>query len=78
MGFTQNKWPDFFLKQKHDAECKFKLEDAISIKKCMIGLVEYYKDQIEKQVDLIYENTIIRKLPTYLKKITQSYPAFKK
>lgn len=70
VGFTQNKWPDFFLKQKHDAESKFKIEDAISIKKCMNGLVQHYKDQIENQVNQIYENTIIRKLPTYLKKIT--------
>jgi len=77
VGFTQNKWPDFFLKSKQD-DTKFKIEDAISIKKCMSGLVERYKDQIEEQADKIYENTIIRKLPTYLKKITQSYPATQK
>jgi hypothetical protein len=78
VGFTQNKWPDFFLKQKQDGDYKFKIEDAISIKKCMSGLVEQYKDQIEAQANQIYENTVIRKLPTYLKKIAQSYPAFQK
>lgn len=43
----------------------------------MIGLTEFYKDQIENQANTIYDNTIIRKLPTYLKKIAQMYPAFK-
>jgi len=40
-------------------------------------LIETYKDQIENQASKIYDNTIIRKLPTYLKKIAQVYPAYK-
>jgi hypothetical protein len=32
---------------------------------------------IEKQANEIYENTIIRKLPTYLKKISERYPSYK-
>ena len=55
-----------------------KQEEAVSIKKCIAGLVDFFKTQIEEQVNLIYENTIIRKLPTYLKKIAQSYPACQK
>ena len=41
----------------------------------MVGLIEWYKAQIEEQASKIYENTIIRKLPTYLKKIAQAYPS---
>jgi hypothetical protein len=55
-----------------------KQEDAVSIKKCMAGLIDYFKSSIEEQVNLIYDNTIIRKIPTYLKKIAQSYPASQK
>ena len=40
-------------------------------------MIETYKDQIENQASKIYDNTIIRKLPTYLKKIAQVYPAYK-
>ena len=40
-------------------------------------MIETYKDQIEDQASKIYDNTIIRKLPTYLKKIAQVYPAYK-
>jgi len=43
----------------------------------MNGLTEQFKDMIEKQATEIYDNTIIRKLPTYLKKIAQTYPACK-
>jgi hypothetical protein len=35
----------------------------------MAGLIDYFKNSIEEQVNLIYDNTIIRKIPTYLKKI---------
>lgn len=44
----------------------------------MAGLIDYFKNSIEEQVNLIYDNTIIRKIPTYLKKIVQSYPACQK
>lgn len=49
----------------------------VEIKKCMVGLVEKYKEFLEIQANNIYENTIIRKLPTYLKKILTSYPSSK-
>jgi hypothetical protein len=51
--------------------------DPISTKKCMIGLTDHYKDKLEAQATEIYENTIIRKLPTYLKRIAEVYPNFK-
>lgn len=40
----------------------------------MIGLVNDFKDKIDQQAKQIYENTIIRKLPTFLKKVAQDYP----
>ena len=43
----------------------------------MIGLIEQLKNQVELQANQIYENTIIRKLPTYLKKLAQVYPQCK-
>lgn len=43
----------------------------------MIGLIDHYKDKLEAQATEIYENTIIRKLPTYLKRIAEVYPNFK-
>lgn len=49
----------------------------VSIKKCLMGLTEKFKDEIETQTSAIYEKTIIKKLPTYLKKIVQTYPAKK-
>ena len=64
--------------QAPKVEVSLKQEDAVSIKKCIAGLVDSFKCQIEEQVNLIYDNTIIRKLPTYLKKIAQSYPACQK
>lgn len=42
-----------------------------------MGLTEKFKDEIIKQADIIYEKTIIKKLPTYFKKIVQSYPVQK-
>ena len=48
------------------------------MKKCVYGLVDYYKSQVEEQVEKIYDNTIIRKLPTYPKKIAQMYPSSQK
>lgn len=39
----------------------------------MVGLVEVYKDKLLAQSNQIYDNTIIRKLPTYLKKIASDY-----
>ena len=72
VGYTQHsKQPDIFLKtcQPPKVEVTLKQEDAVSIKKCIAGLVDSFKCQIEEQVNLIYDNTIIRKLPTYLKKI---------
>jgi hypothetical protein len=32
---------------------------------------------LEIQANQIYDNTIIRKLPTYLKKISENYPSYK-
>jgi hypothetical protein len=70
VGYTQySKQPDIFLKTTPKGDGQLKQEEAVSIKKCMTGLVEFFKSQIEVQVNQIYDNTIIRKLPTYLKKI---------
>jgi hypothetical protein len=75
VGYTQySKQPDLFLRNSPKQD-QLKQEDAVSIKKCMAGLIDFFKDSIEEQVNLIYDNTIIRKIPTYLKKIAQSYPA---
>ena len=41
----------------------------------MVGLVNEYKHKIDEQAKKIYDNTIIRKLPTYLKKIVEEYPS---
>ena len=35
------------LKQKQDGDKMLKIEDAVSIKKSISGLVELYKDKIE-------------------------------
>ena len=43
----------------------------------MRGLTEKFKDEIETQANLIYENTIIKKIPTYLKKLVNTYPGRK-
>lgn len=43
----------------------------------MLGLAEAYKKAIEKQAEDIYEKTIIRKLPTYVKKVALSYPSYR-
>lgn len=53
------------------------MQTTVSLKKSLIGLIEHFKERVEKQALDIYDNTIIRKLPTYLKKIAQTYPAYK-
>lgn len=69
VGQSNFKPADFFLKIE-DAAAK-----PVSIKKCLMGLTEAYKNELEKQTSEIYEKTVIKKLPTYLKKVVQSYPA---
>lgn len=69
VGQSSFKPADFFLKVDESAA------KPVSIKKCIMGLTEAFKDQLEQQTNEIYDKTIIKKLPTYLKKIVQSYPA---
>ena len=63
---------EFFVKLGKDRQT-----DGFQLRKCIIGLTERFKDELEKQADAIYENTIIRKLPTYIKKIAQSYAGYR-
>lgn len=70
VGCKAFKQPEFFMKIESETK-------EVSLKKCMAGLTEAYKDQIEQQANSIYDNTIIHKLPTYLKKIIERFPAFK-
>mmetsp|Transcript_6149 Transcript_6149/g.9884 ORF Transcript_6149/g.9884 Transcript_6149/m.9884 type:complete len:90 (+) Transcript_6149:1639-1908(+) len=47
----------------------------ISFRKCMTMLNEFFKHVLEQQAAAIYEGTIVRKLPTYLKKLAEMYPS---
>jgi len=49
----------------------------VSFKKCMAGLNEYYKTMIDKQANAIFEGTIVRKLPTFFKKLAEAFPSHK-
>jgi len=70
VGQSKFKPAEFLLKFGEDNATK-----AVSIKKCIMGLTDKFKDEIETQTSTIYEKTIIKKLPTYLKKIVQTYPS---
>ena len=62
--------PDFVLKNK-------KWQVGLYLKRCMAGLVCVFKDQCWAQANAIYDQTVVRKLPTYLKRIAVRYPAYR-
>lgn len=62
--------PDFVLKNK-------KWQVGLYLKRCMAGLVCAFKDQCQTQAEAIYRQTVVRKLPTYLKRIAVSYPGYR-
>ena len=76
VGCAAFKPAEFYLKIEQSDTRPSSLQ-AISIQKCLRGLTEKFKDEIEAQANLIYENTIIKKIPTYLKKLVATYPGRK-
>lgn len=73
VGCSHYKQPEFYINVV-TAEKTLDGAKLALTKKCMTGLTEKYKEEIEAQANEIYDHTIIRKLPTYLKKIAQMYP----
>ena len=59
--------PDFIVKNKKD-------QIGFSLKRIMSGLSTTYKEKCEAQANALYNMTIVRKLPTYLKRMAGSYP----
>ena len=70
LGCAAFKSAEFYLKFSSDTP-----PVLFSVKKCMMGVTESYKNEIQTQAKQIFENTIIRKIPAYLKKIVERYPA---
>jgi hypothetical protein len=62
--------PDFILRNK-------KWQVGLYLKRCMAGLVIAFKHECQAQADAIYNQTVVRKLPTYLKRIAVSYPTYR-
>jgi hypothetical protein len=75
VGQSATKPAEFYFSISEDGnvgQCK-----SIFIQKCIQGLTQSFKDQIEAQAKKIYETTIIKKIPTYIKKILEQFPSKK-